>query len=122
MDASPWPAARRGLAAFALGVLLGSGPAARAADRPDGVDGPLLPTAPRFFPRSDGPDSPGHSRVARLRGLAECAPRRAAVPTDAPDDPSYVGSPYGLGKPSYYGFRPALGHDDPFGRPLRYCP
>ncbi len=46
----------------------------------------------------------------------------APVPTDAPDDPSYVGSAYGLGKPSYYGFRPGLGYDDPFGRPLRYCP
>ena len=51
-----------------------------------------------------------------------CRPRRVPIPTDAPDDPSYVGSTYGLGKPSYYGFVPALGIDDPFGRPvLPYC-
>ena len=51
------------------------------------------------------------------------SPNRAPVPTNAPDDPSYVGSTYGLGKPSYYGLTPPLGVDDPFGRPLlRYCP
>lgn len=78
------------------------------------------PQAPRFFPRAEG-----DSIVERLpspRRLAGCAPRIAPVPTDAPADPSYVGSAYGLGKPSYYGFRPGPGYDDPFGRPLRYCP
>ncbi|WP_378991388.1 hypothetical protein [Methylobacterium gregans] len=45
------------------------------------------------------------------------------MPTDAPNDPSYVGSAYGLGKPSYYGFTPPLGWDDPFDRAvLPYCP
>ncbi|GAB6845999.1 hypothetical protein HNR00_001804 [Methylorubrum rhodinum] len=78
------------------------------------------PQAPRFFPRAEG-DSIGE-RLPPPRRLAACAPRVAPVPTDAPDDPSYVGSAYGLGKPSYYGFRPGLGFDDPFGRPLRYCP
>ncbi|TXM88706.1 hypothetical protein FV222_27495, partial [Methylobacterium sp. WL103] len=53
---------------------------------------------------------------------AGCLPRRVPVPTNAPDDPSYVGSTYGLSKPSYYGFTPPLGVDDPFGRPLLpYC-
>lgn len=81
---------------------------------------PQGPPAPRFFPRAEG-DSIGE-RLPPPRRLAGCAPRVAPVPTDAPDDPSYVGSAYGLGKPSYYGIRPGLGFDDPFGRPLRYCP
>lgn len=85
--------------------------------------GPLPgPQAPRFFPRGDDGAVGDRPPPPRLRRLAGCAPRIAPVPTDAPDDPSYVGSAYGLGKPSYYGFRPGLGHDDPFGRPLRYCP
>lgn len=78
-------------------------------------------SAPRYFPREDGSESGDRLGPVR-RELASCTPRRASVPTDAEDDPSYVGSAYGLGKPSYYGFRPALGVDDPFGRPLRYCP
>jgi hypothetical protein len=91
-----------------------------AADLLERYDPALGPQAPRFFPRAEG-----DSIVERLslpRRLASCAPRIAPVPTDAPDDPSYVGSAYGLGKPSYYGFRPGPGYDDPFGRPLRYCP
>ena len=43
------------------------------------------------------------------------------APTNAPDDPTYVGSAYGLGKPSYYGFGPPLGVDDPYGRLPRVC-
>jgi hypothetical protein len=43
------------------------------------------------------------------------------APTNALDDPTYVGSAYGLGKPSYYGFVPPLGVDDPYGRPVRAC-
>ena len=82
-----------------------------------GLPGP----APRYFPRGDGSDTVlrGHALPARRLG---CLPRRVPVPTNAPDDPSYVGSTYGLSKPSYYGFTPPLGVDDPFGRPLLpYC-
>ena len=81
-----------------------------------------LPLAgPRYFPRSDGSDTvmPRRALPAQVAG---CLPRRVPVPTNAPDDPSYVGSTYGLSKPSYYGFTPPLGVDDPFGRPvLPYC-
>ncbi len=75
---------------------------------------------PRYFPRGEGDSTP--PRIRAGRGRIACIPRRVPIPTDAPDDPSYVGSAYGLGKPSYYGFKPALGVDDPFGRPLLpYC-
>ena len=104
-----------------LACLLG--PPVRAADLPVFEPGPpAAPPAPRFFPRGDGDalvDGPPRPLPRRLVG---CAPRVAPVPTNAPSDPSYVGSEYGLGKPSYYGFRPGLGYDDPFDRPLRYCP
>ena len=124
MGGADGQAARRGLIhralLLALGLSLGFSASVLAADFPDVIDCGYLPPAPRFFPRGDGADAvggtpaPGRlSAACRLRGY---------VPTDAPDDPSYVGSNYGLGKPSYYGFRPALGHDDPFGRPLRRCP
>ena len=78
---------------------------------------------PRYFPRAEG-DGPVVRRVpVPRRHLAGCIPRRVPVPTDQPGDPSYVGSAYGLGKPSYYGFTPPLGVDDPYGRPLLpYCP
>ncbi|MFC6390501.1 hypothetical protein [Methylorubrum zatmanii] len=115
--------ARRFPALGALAILL-LGPPASAADLSDfGTASPAAsPPAPRFFPRGDG-DADGDRPPRPLpRRLVGCAPRSAPVPTDALDDPSYVGSAYGLGKPSYYGFRPGLGHDDPFGRPLRYCP
>ena len=82
---------------------------------------PGLPPAPRYFPRTDGDGAEVAAAIVRRR-VADCALRRVPVPTNAPDDPSYVGSSYGLGKPSYYGFTPPLGIDDPFGRPLRYCP
>lgn len=92
-----------------------------------GIAGPLveeepeLAPLPRFFPREGGEAEPVIVPRAR-RIVRSCRPRRAPVPTDAPDDPSYVGSTYGLGKPSYYGFVPGLGTDDPFGRPvLPYC-
>ena len=77
---------------------------------------------PRFFPRGDGDADVDRPPLPLPRQLVGCVPRRAPVPTNAEDDPSYVGSEYGLGKPSYYGFRPGLGYDDPYGRPLRYCP
>ena len=115
-----WQRARGALLALALASGLGT-PAA-AADLSEFGASPPPPSAPRFFPRGDGEalvDRPPRPLPRRLVG---CAPRAAPVPTDAPDDPSYVGSEYGLGKPSYYGFRPGLGYDDPFDRPLRYCP
>lgn len=78
-------------------------------------------SAPRYFPRSDGSDTVLPGRALPPRRVA-CLPRRVPVPTNASDDPSYVGSTYGLSKPSYYGFTPPLGVDDPFGRPLLpYC-
>lgn len=114
----PWVGALLVLATLVLATL--AMPAA-AADllEPGVLPGPQ---APRFFPRGDDGVDSDRPPLPRLRRLVGCAPRSAPVPTDAPDDPSYVGSAYGLGKPSYYGFRPGLGHDDPFGRPLRYCP
>lgn len=79
------------------------------------------PPLPRFFPR-EGSESDVVVVAPLKRSVRICRPRRVPVPTNAPDDPSYVGSTYGLGKPSYYGFVPALGIDDPFGRPvLPYC-
>jgi len=111
-----------GLFSGPFAVLLGSH--AFAADLP--VFEPGAPagasSAPRFFPRGDG-DAEGDRPPRPLpRRLVGCAPRIVPVPTNAPYDPSYVGSEYGLGKPSYYGFRPGPGYDDPFDRPLRYCP
>lgn len=85
------------------------------------LDEPGPPPLPRYFPR-DGGESDVVVVKRPTRIVRGCRPRRVPIPTDAPDDPSYVGSPYGLGKPSYYGFVPALGIDDPFGRPvLPYC-
>lgn len=79
------------------------------------------PPLPRYFPREGG-ESDVVVVERQKRIVRGCRPRRVPIPTDAPDDPSYVGSTYGLGKPSYYGFVPALGVDDPFGRPvLPYC-
>ncbi|KQP77612.1 MULTISPECIES: hypothetical protein [unclassified Methylobacterium] len=78
---------------------------------------------PRYFPRAEEDGGVVHRGPVPRRRLAGCIPRRVPIPTDAPGDPSYVGSAYGLGKPSYYGFTPPLGIDDPYGRPLRpYCP
>lgn len=123
MHAARWRAAGRALLPFTLGVSLGFSASVLAADFPDFVDEPSAAPGPRYFPRGEGEADAAvlAPRPARRR-LAGCAPWRVPVPTDAPDDPSYVGSEYGLGKPSYYGFRPGLGRDDPFGRPLRYCP
>ncbi|WP_244478944.1 hypothetical protein [Methylobacterium sp. Leaf106] len=108
-------------------VLCGPARAADARERwstPYGVEAnrpvPGAEPPPRYFPRADEDSTPRRER-ARPRRLA-CIPRSVPIPTDAPDDPSYVGSTYGLGKPSYYGFKPALGVDDPFGRSLLpYC-
>lgn len=78
---------------------------------------------PRYFPRAEGDDAVVRRSPVPRRRVAGCIPRRVPIPTDAPGDPSYVGSGYGLGKPSYYGFTPPLGVDDPYGRPLLpYCP
>ena len=44
------------------------------------------------------------------------------APTNAPDDPPYVGSAFGLSRPSYYGTVPPPGVDDPYGRRIRLCP
>jgi hypothetical protein len=116
--------------ALAAGLLMGSlvaaGPLAAVDLREDWSRGEtaveVLPPLPRYFPREDG-DRDIVAVVPLRRRVAGCIPRRAPVPTNAPDDPSYVGSTYGLGKPSYYGLTPPLGVDDPFGRPLlRYCP
>jgi hypothetical protein len=107
--------------ALGLAVLLGGPGAAADLDGPGGA--PVLGGSPRFFPRSDGIDRPPVYGYRARRLVAGCTPRRAPVPTNAPDDPSYVGSEYGLSHPSYYGFTPPLGVDDPFGRSLLpYCP
>ena len=82
---------------------------------------PARPPASRYFPRGDG-DSITNGPPAPPIPFVRCTSNLSLVPTDSPEDPSYVGSPYGLGKPSYYGFRPPLGHDDPFGRPIRVRP
>ncbi len=95
------------------------GPAA-AADLPDlGLwsEPRPAPGAPplRYFPRGDSDASVG----PRARARSEC---QEFVPTNALGDPTYVGSPFGLGKPSYYGFTPPRGIDDPYGRRLgRRC-
>jgi hypothetical protein len=106
--------------ALALGLIL-AGTVPRAADLIELGPGPADPASPSYFPRSDGDEAaPRFFRpVPRPVG---CLPRRVPVPTNAPDDPSYVGSAYGLSKPSYYGLTPPPGVDDPYGRPLRpYC-
>lgn len=66
-------------------------------------------------------------RVVRPLGVpAGCvAPRpNPGVPatiTNAPWDPTYVGSAYGLGRPSRDGLVPGPGYDDPYDRRLRRC-
>ena len=110
-------------------ALIGTAPAG-AADLLDGAVGPPVlgdiglggPAPPRYFPRSDGSEHAVRRRAPAPLALG-CVPRRASVPTNALDDPSYVGSAYGLSRPSYYGLTPPPGIDDPFGRPLLpYCP
>nr|WP_085984968.1 hypothetical protein [Methylobacterium nodulans] len=89
--------------------------AAEAADLAEPAYYPAL----RYFPRSD-------EEVVRRAPppvpVAACLPGSAIVPTNGPFDPSYVGSSFGLGKPSYYGLTPPPGIDDPYGRRLRICP
>lgn len=91
--------------------------AASAADLLEPAYNPVI----RYFPRSD-------ETVVRRPPppppllLPACPPGYGRVPTNGLDDPSYVGSAYGLGKPSRYGFTPPLGTDDPYGRRLRACP
>ena len=111
------------LSGMATGLLVAlTGLPASAADLVEEAV-PLQEAPPRFFPREEGDGNlPRVLRGSRQR-VAACLPRRVPVPTNEPGDPSYVGSAYGLGKPSVYGFTPPLGVDDPFGRPvLRYCP
>ena len=54
-----------------------------------------LPPTPRYFPRGDGSESVASPALPPRRVVVACTPRRVPVPTNAPDDPSYVGSPYG---------------------------
>lgn len=106
---------------MALALVMLAGPAV-AADLSETYGDPGPGSAPRYFPRGDGTDG-STVAVVKRRVKVVCTPRRVPTPTNAPDDPSYVGSPYGLGKPSYYGFTPPLGVDDPYGRSLLpYCP
>ena len=108
---------------MALALVLLAGPAFAADLGEPYVGDPGAPPLPRYFPRGDGLDVQGPLPLPRRRTKIVCTPRRVPTPTNAPDDPSYVGSPYGLGKPSYYGFTPPLGIDDPYGRSvLPYCP
>ncbi|MGY2048204.1 hypothetical protein [Methylobacterium sp. JK268] len=76
------------------------------------------PTVLRYFPRGD--DAVVRREPAPVP-VVTCAPG-GVVPTNSPLDPSYVGSSFGLGKPSYYGLTPPPGIDDPYGRRLRVCP
>lgn len=108
---------------MALAVVALAGPAGAAdlGEPPYGEPG--LPPAPRYFPRGDGTEAEAPPPPPRRRARLACTPRRVPTPTNAEDDPSYVGSPYGLGHPSYYGFTPPPGIDDPYGRSLLpYCP
>ncbi|GLS45024.1 hypothetical protein [Methylobacterium brachythecii] len=120
MDRERWEAAFRALALLCLGLSLGFSATVFAADYPEIIDEPAAASGPRYFPRGDV-DTALVAPLPARRRIAGCTPWRVPVPTDALDDPSYVGSAFGLGKPSYYGNPPALGRDDPFGRPLRYC-
>ena len=115
---------RRGTTALGFALLLaGPGAAADLDVRGAGYGAAEVTARLRFFPRSDGIDRPPVYALRTRPVPVGCTPRRAPVPTNAPDDPSYVGSEYGLAHPSYYGFTPPLGVDDPFGRSLLpYCP
>ena len=107
----------------ALGFVLLLAGSARGADLDiRGTAETGVGASPRFFPRNDGLDRRPVYAVRSRPVPVGCTPRRVPVPTNAPDDPSYVGSAYGLSKPSYYGLTPPPGIDDPYGRPLRpYC-
>ncbi|WP_407525126.1 hypothetical protein [Methylobacterium oryzisoli] len=99
----------------ALLWLLLSAPSALAADLLEPAYNPVI----RYFPRSDEVVRPPPPPPPLPPPV--CPPGYGRVPTNALDDPSYVGSAYGLGKPSKYGFTPPLGTDDPYGRRLRVC-
>ncbi|MGV7031707.1 hypothetical protein [Methylobacterium symbioticum] len=115
----------RRLCMAAMAALIVSAPAGAADLLGDGFGAPryAVPASPpRYFPRSDDSE-----RIVRRAppppAPIGCVPRRVPIPTNAPDDPSYVGSAYGLSRPSYYGLTPPPGIDDPFGRALLpYCP
>ena len=114
--------ARTGMMALGFALWLGNSCVAADLDV-RGAYAPETSTRLRFFPRSDGVDRPPVYALRTRAVPVGCTPRRAPVPTNAPDDPSYVGSEYGLSHPSYYGFTPPLGVDDPYGRSLLpYCP
>ena len=66
-----------------------------------------------------GPGVIEETAPGRLIGCTISARLRA--PINSRRDPSYVGSPYGLGRPSYYGMPPPLGID-PLARPTLSCP
>jgi hypothetical protein len=94
-------------------IVLGLAGPASAADMPEPGywpvprPAPSLPPPLRYFPRGDSDASPATRADPNCQGF---------VPTNAPGDPTYVGSPFGIGKPSYYGFPPPRGVDDPYGR------
>ena len=84
---------------------------------PDGYDRPYV---------DQGPDADGRGLGAWRRREAaggryalECPdglwrpPYGLIVPTNAPCDPTYVGSSFGLKQPSYYGTLPPPGYDAP---------
>lgn len=109
---APRRAALAALTAVAGSLALAAG-TALAADLSD-------PT-PRGGPTSrDGPMSHGEQRsrllgrsvetVITSREVVRCRVPLVAglAPSNAPWDPTYVGSFYGLGRPSYHGMRPAL--------------
>ena len=117
--------ARRLLRTALSAALIGCAPAGAAdlIDRGIGLSPGLPAGPPRYFPRSDGSEGRVRRAPPPPPVAFGCVPRRAPTPTNAPDDPSYVGSAYGLSRPSYYGLTPPPGVGDPFGRsPLPYCP
>lgn len=84
----------------------------------------LAAAAPALAADLDGVPPHGPRRLPPpLVGLRPCPPPTyvTRAPTNAPDDPTYVGSSFGLGKPSYYGTVPPPGVDDPYGRLPRVC-
>jgi hypothetical protein len=84
----------------------------------------LIAVAPAFAADVDGRRGagPAYGRVPHP-AHGGCPPPAyvTRAPTNAPDDPTYVGSVFGLGRPSYYGTTPPPGVDDPYGRRLRAC-
>ena len=68
----------------------------------------LVAMAPGPCAAADWP-GPARYREAVLERAVRPRCLRGPVPTNSYADPTYVGSSYGLGKPSYYGNPPPLG-------------